>query len=233
MKGYKAFDKGMVCRGKQYAEKTVFTEDSAELCKKGMHFCENPIDCLDYYPLVDEDGNVTEFAEVSAPDDKTETCGNKSATTELHIGAKIGIDRIVKASVDITKKKCETYKTKNFGDSSKLAASGYGSKLAASGYGSKLAASGDDSQLAASGNDSQLAASGNDSQLAASGKNCICAAIGKNSIAKASISSWIVLAEYGKNNKVICVKAVQVDGEKIKENTFYRLKCGKFVEVVE
>ena len=215
MKGYKAFDKGMVCRGKQYAEKTVFTEDSAELCKKGMHFCENPIDCLDYYPLVDEDGNVTEFAEVSAPDDKTETCGNKSATTELHIGAKIGIDRIVKASVDITKKKCETYKTKNFGDSSQLAASGDGSKLAASGYGS------------------QLAASGNDSQLAASGKNCICAAIGKNSIAKASISSWIVLAEYGKNNKVICVKAVQVDGEKIKENTFYRLKCGKFVEVVE
>ena len=206
MKGYKAFDKGMVCRGKQYAEKTVFTEDSAELCKKGMHFCENPIDCLDYYPLVDEDGNVTEFAEVSAPDDKTETCGNKSATTELHIGAKIGIDRIVKASVDITKKKCETYKTKNFGDSSQLAASGDGSKLAASGYGS---------------------------QLAASGKNCICAAIGKNSIAKASISSWIVLAEYGKNNKVICVKAVQVDGEKIKENTFYRLKCGKFVEVVE
>ena len=215
MKGYKAFDKGMVCRGKQYAEKTVFTEDSAELCKKGMHFCENPIDCLDYYPLVDEDGNVTEFAEVSAPDDKTETCGNKSATTELHIGAKIGIDRIVKASVDITKKKCETYKTKNFGDSSQLAASGDGSKLAASGYGSKLAAS------------------GYGSQLAASGKNCICAAIGKNSIAKASISSWIVLAEYGKNNKVICVKAVQVDGEKIKENTFYRLKCGKFVEVVE
>lgn len=26
MKGYKAFDKGLVCRGKQYAENTVFEE---------------------------------------------------------------------------------------------------------------------------------------------------------------------------------------------------------------
>ena len=27
MKGYKAFKKGMICQGKQYAENTVFEED--------------------------------------------------------------------------------------------------------------------------------------------------------------------------------------------------------------
>ena len=56
MKGYKAFEKGMICKGKQYAEKTVFEEESAEICKSGMHFCKNPLDVLDYYPLVDENG---------------------------------------------------------------------------------------------------------------------------------------------------------------------------------
>ena len=50
MKGYKAFGKGMVCRGKQYAENTVYEEGRADICRAGMHFCENPFDGLDYYP---------------------------------------------------------------------------------------------------------------------------------------------------------------------------------------
>ena len=49
MKGYKGFAPGLVCRGKQYAENTVFEERDAEICKSGMHFCENPFDVLDYY----------------------------------------------------------------------------------------------------------------------------------------------------------------------------------------
>ena len=43
MKGYKGFDPGLICRGKQYAENTVFEENNAEIYKQGMHFCENPI----------------------------------------------------------------------------------------------------------------------------------------------------------------------------------------------
>ena len=46
MKGYKGFSKGLVCRGKQYAENTVFEEDDAQICQSGMHFCENPFDVL-------------------------------------------------------------------------------------------------------------------------------------------------------------------------------------------
>ena len=42
MKGYKAFEKGLICKGKQYSENTVFEEDEAVVCKKGMHFCKNP-----------------------------------------------------------------------------------------------------------------------------------------------------------------------------------------------
>ena len=68
MKGYKAFEKGLICKGKQYAENTIFEEEDAKICRKGMHFCENPLDVLDYYPIVSDKGEMPEFAEVEALD---------------------------------------------------------------------------------------------------------------------------------------------------------------------
>ncbi len=76
IKGYKAFNPGLVCNGKQYAENTTFEEPKAELCKCGMHFCQNPMDVLEYYPLINDNGEFTEFAEVVA-DGETKTNGNK------------------------------------------------------------------------------------------------------------------------------------------------------------
>ena len=60
MKGYKAFNKNMKCRGMQYEEgKTYEMEENPECCSKGFHFCENPMDTLNYYDLCE-----SEFAEV-------------------------------------------------------------------------------------------------------------------------------------------------------------------------
>lgn len=81
MKGYKAFQKGLVCRGKQYAENTVFEEEKAEICNSGMHFCQNPLDVLEYYPLVNENGDISEFAEVEALDE-CKTDDNKKFCTK-------------------------------------------------------------------------------------------------------------------------------------------------------
>ena len=64
-KGYKAFEKGLICKGKQYTENTVFEESKAGPCNHGMHYCENPFDVLNYYPLVNDDGEISEFTEVS------------------------------------------------------------------------------------------------------------------------------------------------------------------------
>ena len=58
MRGYKAFKKGLICKDKQYAENTVFEEKEAVICNCGMHFCKNPLDVLEYYPLVDENGEL-------------------------------------------------------------------------------------------------------------------------------------------------------------------------------
>ena len=69
MKGFKAFGKDMVCRGKQYEENKIFEESKAVICWRGMHFCKNPFDVLDYYPLIDSNGNIVEVAEVEALDE--------------------------------------------------------------------------------------------------------------------------------------------------------------------
>lgn len=89
MKGYKAFGPGMICKDKQYEENSIATEEKAFPCKCGIHFCKNPMDVLKYYPLVDEHGDFSEFAEVESIDDPLTDDNIKYCTTKLKIGAKL------------------------------------------------------------------------------------------------------------------------------------------------
>ena len=242
MKGYKAFYKNMICKGdgyeKQYEENTTYEENGNEVCKSGvMHFCENPFDVLNYYPLVDGECNVAEFAEVEALGDMLKKSGadDKTATNRLHIGAKLNLKGFIKACIDFSIEKT-IQDNASSGDSAKLASSGDSAKLASSGYGAQLASSGDWAQLASSGYGAKLASSGYGAQLASSGDDCVLCAAGINSIAKAKVGSWITLSEWRYDSEKlkrvpVCVKTEQVDGERIKEDTFYKLENGEFVEV--
>ena len=49
MKACKGFDKNLRCRGFQYEVGGEYTEETAELCNRGPHACENPLDTLRYY----------------------------------------------------------------------------------------------------------------------------------------------------------------------------------------
>ena len=225
-KGFKAFNKGLKCQNLQYEENTDYEiKEEPILCERGFHYCENPLDTLNYYDLCD-----SEFAEIE-DSGKTKSDSTKSVTNKIKIKAKLDLSGFIKASFDFLWKNCDYSQLAASGYSSKLAASGDYSKLAASGDYSKLAASGDSSQLAASGDYSKLAASGDSSKLAASGKNCICAAIGPNSIVKGIIGTWITLAEYNDEGKVICVKSARIDGKKLNADTYYRIENKKFTKV--
>ena len=105
MKGYKGFKKGLICKDKQYAENTIFEEPKAMICKYGMHFCENPLDVLDYYPLVGDDGELNEFAEVEALADVKTNDNKKFCTTKLKIGAKIAIAKLGEISAESLREK--------------------------------------------------------------------------------------------------------------------------------
>ena len=145
MKGYKAFNKGMKCRDKQYAEHAVFEEDSAKICKSGMHFCKNPLDVFDYYPLVNDKGEIPEFAEVEALDEVLTDDKKKYCTKKLKIGAKISLARFIKASLDVTRESIIKEAEEKGGYGATLAGDDY-AKLAGGDY-AKLAG-GDDATLA-------------------------------------------------------------------------------------
>ena len=209
MKGYKGFKKGLICKEKQYAENTVFEEKEAVICKKGMHFCKNPFDVLDYYGFVDEKGSMNEFAEVESLND-TYTYTNddkKYCTTKLNVGAKLSFAGFVKTCVDFVLEKT----TVEIGDAdeNKIVSSGNSAKIGSSGYSAQISSTGEDSVICCAGHDSAV---------------------------KAKKGSWITLSEWEyseEKNRVVplCVKTEYVDGERIKADTFYRLVKGEFKEV--
>ncbi len=254
MKGFKAFKRDMTCNGFQYEENKEFKFDGEpKICKQGFHFCEDPLDVLNYYDLTD-----SEFAEVEATGKiKKNDDDSKRVTNKIKIGAKLGLAGFVKASVNFM---IERAPKASSGDESQLASSGDGSKLASSGYESKLASSGDESQLASSGDGSKLASSGDWSQLASSGYRSKLASSGDRSKlassgdrsklassgessvlmnagiegkAKGKIGNWISLSEWKNiNGKYVpvCVKCAQIDGKILKEDTYYQLAGGEFTE---
>jgi hypothetical protein len=238
MKAYKGFDKNLKCQGFQYEVGKTYEEPEASLCNKGFHACENPLDALTYYPLLDDDGVNNRFGKVDLEaNDERKDDDSKRVGKKIEIKAELNLKGLIKAGVDFlfesntAKKDTEEVASKKF---SQLAASGNGSQLAASGDGSQLAASGgDDSQLAASGDDSRLVASGNGSQLAASGNGSVVMNAGIQGKAKAAKGCWITLAEwkYDKKWSVVAVVTKQVDDEEIKADTWYQLVDGKFQAV--
>ena len=227
MKGYKGFNKDLTCRGKQYAENTVFEEETAEICKSGMHFCANPFDVLDYYGFVNDNAEINEFAEVEALDDCKTDDNKKYVTKKLKIGAKIGISGLIKAFVDFTLAKVKTEDTStNTGDYSAATNTGY--RSAATNTGNRSVATN-------TGDYSAATNTGDYSAASAEGKSGFAIVTGINSKAKGKLGCYIAVAEWGQKDdgeyELINFKAHKVDGKTIKEDTYYTLKNGKFVEV--
>ena len=118
MKAYKGFDKDLKCRGYQYQIGGEYTEDSAELCKKGFHACELPHDVFNYYAPAE-----SRFCEVDLDaTDERNSEDSKRVGTRIKIGAEISVFDIAKISVkeffDLIEftKKIESSDTNNAGD---------------------------------------------------------------------------------------------------------------------
>ena len=223
---YKAFKKGMICNGKQYAENTDFEEQGAESCCQAgvMHFCENPMDVLNYYPLVDENGDFSEFATVE-PLDKVIKKEDKCASKKIHVGAKLGFKGFIEAAVNVL---IEKTKPENKNDDARIGSSGDDAQIGSSGYAA---------QIASSGKYARIGSSGDDACIKCEADHAVVVCAGKRAKIKAAEGAWITLAEYGdfdgEGYPCICVKSAQIDGDALKANTCYALKGGEFVEVKE
>ena len=213
LNGYKAFEPGMICKGKQYQENTDYEEEGGKICEKGMmHYCVNPFDVLNFYPLVNDSGKVSDFATVKSLEEPVSGDNGKFATKKLHIGVKLGLPGFVKACIDYLKEETignAPNSTVSSGDSAKIGSSGNSAKIGSSGYSAQIESAGEDSVICCAGHDSAV---------------------------KAKAGSWITLAEWeyseGKHGCVPkFVKTEYVDGERIKADTWYKLIDGEFTEV--
>ena len=216
MKGYKGFNKGLICRGKKYEENTVFEESNAEICRSGMHFCENPFDVLDYYPFVSDNAELNEFAEVESLAEVETDDEKKFCTKKLKVGKKLDIVGLCSAFVDFTLGKAVN------------SATNIGNRSVATNIGRRSAATntGDYSAATNTGYCSVATVEGNES---------FAITTGVSSKAKGALGCYIAVAEWGKGEngeyQLKDFKAHKVDGQEIKADTFYTLRDGKFVEV--
>ena len=251
---YKAMNKNMQCRGKQYEVGKTYYEDKADCCHAGMHACENPLDALHYYPLRDS----PRFFEVECGGnvDKSEE-DSKLACTELTVKGEVNFAGLVKATVNAVFNRVKgkkpfssgRYSTAgSSGDYSTAGSSGYSSTAGSSGRYSTAGSSGDystagssgySSTAGSSGNYSTAGSSGDWSTAAATGAYCSAKADGKNSIAVVNgacgkacgaLGCYLVLTEYDDDGNMLWAKMEKVDGAHIKENVYYALKNGEFVE---
>ena len=124
------------------------------------------------------------------------------------------------------------------GDSAKIGSSGYSAKIGSSGNYAKIGSSGYSAKIGSSGNYAQIGSSGDSAKIESTGEYSVICCAGNNSIAKAKKGSWITLSEWQyskekKRNIPVRVKTEYVDGERIKEDTYYQLIGGVFTEVNE
>ena len=223
MKAYKGFKNDMTCRDFQYEEGKEYHEERALCCDTGFHACEYPLDCFKYYEPAD---SVYHEVEQTGDIDKSE-CDSKVASTEIKIGAKIGIPGLVQAAIEYTSKRCEK-KAENHNTGYRGASSNTGDWGVSSNTGNRGASSN-------TGNCGASFSTGEESTSYAGCVNSVAAALGLNAKAKGVKGAYIICAEFETDNdgnyRIKGIQLHQVDGEKIKEETYYQLIDGVMTEV--
>ena len=209
MRAFKGFNKDLTCRGYQYEEGKEFHTERAECCDTGFHACEYPLDCFGYY---DPAHSVFHEVELSGEMDKSGD-NTKVCATDIKIGARLSIAGLVKMAIDFTMSKVN----KEAGSDEQH---GFAS---ATGYKGASSVSDPTGVAVAWGHEARA-------------KGCKGAHL--------ILSDWkYVGARYRDGDymdpyhkeswELTGAKMVVVDGEKIKEDTYYRCIEGEIVEVTE
>ena len=212
MKMYKGFDKDLKCRDFQYEIGKTYEDLTAELCKKGFHACEYPLDVFKYYAP----GNMSRYCEVDLDDvsDKKSIEDSKRCGKKIAVKAEIGIAGLVKAQIQYVKEHTTMEHT-----DPKQATAGESGVATAGRCGAATAG-----EYGVATSRGSVSVGGNGCGLVR----------GENAKIKGGMGAILVIAvENDMNFGIKEWKAFVVDGENIKPDTWYTLKDGRPVEVDE
>ena len=209
MRAFKGFNKDLTCRGYQYEEGKEFHTERAECCDTGFHACEYPLDCLGYY---DPAHSVFHEVELSGEMDKSGD-NTKVCATDIKIGARLSIAGLVKMAIDFTMSKVN----KEAGSDERH---GFAS---ATGYKGASSVSDPTGVAVAWGHEARA--------KGCKGSHLI---LSDWKYVGARYSDGDYMDPYDKESwELTGAKMVVVDGENIKEDTYYRCIEGEIVEVTE
>ena len=218
MKAFKGFNKDLTCRGFQYEEGKEFHTEKADCCNEGFHACEYPLDCFGYYNPAE---SVFHEVELSGDMDR-ENSDTKVCATDIKIGARISIAGLVKAAIDFTMSRVNK-EAKSYEEHGASSATGYRGASSATGYRGASSVSDPTGVAVAWGHEAKA-------------KGCLGAHL--------ILSDWRYIGEKWSDGdyktpydveswELAGAKMVQVDGEKIKADTYYRCVDGEVVEADE
>ena len=178
--GFKGFDKDLSCRGFQYkVGKTYDLKGEVECCKRGFHFCENPLEVFYYYPP-----NNSRFCQVEGGGsvDKSGS-DSKVATSHIHISEEIGLNGLIDEGVKYILNKVELNHKKDQTTREKSVASTTRDQSAAicTGSYSSATSTGNYSVSTNSGHQSLATSTGNYSVSTNSGAQSVAANTGNHS----------------------------------------------------
>ena len=234
LKTYKAFDKDLSCRGFKYEVGKEYEETGdIKACEKGFHACPYPLDVFGYYAPAG-----SRFCEVEQSGKIDGSESDKVCSSKIRIGAELDIRGLVKAAVSFVKERCtnecnaEPGKPATAGDYGAATAGDRGAATAgdrgAATAGYRGAATAGNCGAATAGDYGAATARGK----ASTGSNGLSMARGNNVQVKGGIGAILVIAEEGEDTyDIVDWKAVVVDGEIVKADTWYRLENGELVEV--
>lgn len=209
MRAFKGFNKDLTCRGYQYEEGKEFHTERAECCDTGFHACEYPLDCFGYY---DPAHSVFHEVELSGEMDKSGD-NTKVCATDIKIGARLSIAGLVKMAIDFTMSKVN----KEAGSDERH---GFAS---ATGYKGASSVSDPTGVAVAWGHEARA--------KGCKGAHLI---LSDWKYVGARYSDGDYMDPYDKESwELTGAKMIVVDGENIKEDTYYRCIEGEIVEVTE
>ena len=178
--GFKGFDKDLKCRGFQYkVGKTYDLKGEVECCKRGFHFCENPLEVFYYYTP-----NNSRFCQVEGGGSvDTSKIDSKVATSHIHISEEIGLNGLIDEGVKYILNKVELNHKKDQTTREKSVASTTRDQSAAicTGSYSSATSTGNYSVSTNSGHQSLATSTGNYSVSTNSGAQSVAANTGNHS----------------------------------------------------
>jgi hypothetical protein len=263
MKAFKGFNKDLTCRGFQYEEGKEFHTEKAECCEEGFHACEYPLDCFGYYSPAQSVFHEVELSgDMDRRSDDTKVCAT-DIKIGARISIAGLVKAAIEFTMSKVNKEAKSDERHGFasatGDYGASSATGdYGASSATGNYGAS-SATGDCGASSATGYRGASSATGNCGASSATGyrgassvsdPTGVAVAWGHEAKAKGCLGAHLILSDWRyigekwfdgdyktpydvESWELAGAKMVQVDGEKIKADTYYRCVDGEVVEADE